>query len=110
MSRATLLRVGVAAVVGGLTATFVALGRVDSTVVTILAIHSFGLVAPEHLPAVPTAGHGRSGQDGRAARGKRPHRGRPEANTGELISDVRRLGFTETFATDTSLGGPPIRT
>lgn len=112
MNRASLLRIGLAIVVAAVTATFVALGRVDTTVVTILTIHSFfGLVAlilnlyqryrlrgmVERVKAVaPVVATGMLGA--------------PAADTGKLISDVRRLGFTDTFATDTTLGGPPIRT
>jgi hypothetical protein len=112
MSRATLLRIGVAVVVGGVTAAFVAFGRVDSTVTTILGLHSlFSLTAlllnvfqryrlrgmVDRVKAVaPVVATGLIEA--------------PETNTGRLIADVRRLGFTETFATDTSLGGLPIRT
>ncbi|HET9347193.1 MAG TPA: hypothetical protein VFO05_15990 [Candidatus Limnocylindrales bacterium] len=112
MNRATLFRIGVAVAVAGVTAAFVAFGRVDSTVVTILAVHSFfGLVA------LLLNLYQRSRLRGMVDRVKSVAPvvatgliEAPETDTARLISDVRRLGFAETFATDTSLGGPPIRT
>jgi hypothetical protein len=112
VSRASLIRIGVAVVVGGVTAAFAAFGRVDSTIVTILSIHSFfGLVA---LLLNLYQGSRLRGMIDRVktvapvvASGLIEA---PESDTGRLISEVRRLGFTETFATDTTLGGPPIRT
>lgn len=105
-------RIGLAVLVAGATAFSVATGRPDSTVVLVLTAHSlFSIVAlltnlyqrrrlrgmvAQVRTAAPVVATGLVEA--------------PDTNTGKLISEARRLGFTETFATDTSLGGSEIRT
>ena len=108
----TIWRIGLAVLVGAGTALYVAVGRPDSTAVLILTVHSvFSVVAlgmnlyqRRRLKAIVTQ-----------VRDVAPVVvtglvEAPDTNTGKLIGDVRRLGFTETFATDTTLGGSTIRT
>ena len=105
-------RVGLAVLVALGTVLYVATGRADSTLVLVLTAHSiFSVVA---LVTNLYQRHRLRGMVGQV-RAAEPVVATglieaPETNTGKLISDVRRLGFTETFATDVSLGGSDIRT
>jgi hypothetical protein len=105
-------RVGLAILVAVGTVAYVAAGRPDSTAVLILTAHSIFSVV-----ALVTNLYQRRRLRGMVAqvRAVEPVVATglieaPETNTGKLISDVRRLGFTETFATDTALGDSDIRT
>ena len=105
-------RIGLALLVAGGTVLYVAAGRPDSTAVLILGAHSvFSVVA------LVTNLYQRRRLRGMVAQVRAAAPvvvtgliDAPETNTGKLISDVRRLGFTETFATDVTLGGSDIRT
>jgi len=105
-------RIGLAVLVAAGTVLYVATGRGDSTLVLVLTAHSlFSVVAlitnlyqrrrlrgaiEQVRTAEPVVATGLVEA--------------PDTNTGKLISEVRRLGFTDTFATDTPLAGSDIRT